>query len=161
MHSNWKWPSKRISLLCAWVTMQHVFTKLVQLSTHLLVQCAIMSSMCNTFLRSLGVAHWGTTGVLPFFDDSSVFRCKLQRRELILLNSDLLLDRNKVTKLCHSKLCVKWATLSKVSNVVEIVFEGIFWNNASIDRKPKRVKLVQFDQVDRLSLYSSLKSLNE
>ena len=25
-------------------------------------QCATMSPMCNTFLGSLGVAHWGTTG---------------------------------------------------------------------------------------------------
>jgi hypothetical protein len=29
-------------------------------------QCATMSLMCNTFLGSLGVAHWGTTGVFYF-----------------------------------------------------------------------------------------------
>ena len=31
-------------------------------------QCATMSLMCNTFLGSLGVAHWGTTGVYIFID---------------------------------------------------------------------------------------------
>ena len=29
-------------------------------------QCATMSLMCNTFWGSLGVAHWGTTGVYTF-----------------------------------------------------------------------------------------------
>ena len=50
-------------------------------------QCATMSLMCNTFLGSLGVAHWGTTGV--FFLGSTRDQINKQYKKMaILLHPD-------------------------------------------------------------------------
>ena len=59
-------------------TMRHVFTKLVQL---LLYACI---NTCLYFNSSIIQAYFVVNN----------------RRELILLNSDMLIDRHKVTKLC-------------------------------------------------------------